>query len=211
MQALTWPPFCHNGILEFANGKLRHKNVSSICWRQRGFAGNRLWRAEKLWRTCMSVTLVRVVTIGDVWSIDNIIDNFFQNQYRYRFQNWKSSSNWPIKEQIGSHSCSIKSAIKWEKNIKNEKRTAFKSVSNACGDLCRQQNDVWGHWTSRSFLINLLRSCTMFLLSIVPLNWSTGRLNARRVLYSAGLESNMNIQKRKKNRMPPFSTPNEFA
>jgi hypothetical protein len=30
--------FCHNGILQFANGKLRHKNVSSICWRQGGFA-----------------------------------------------------------------------------------------------------------------------------------------------------------------------------
>jgi hypothetical protein len=32
--------------------------VSSICWRQGSFAGNWLWRAEKLWRTCISVTLV---------------------------------------------------------------------------------------------------------------------------------------------------------
>jgi hypothetical protein len=34
MLASTWPSFRHDGILQFANGKLRHKNVSSICWRQ---------------------------------------------------------------------------------------------------------------------------------------------------------------------------------
>jgi hypothetical protein len=59
MLASMWPSFRHNGILQFiANGKLRHKNASSICWRQGGFAGNRIWRAEKLWRTFITVTLV---------------------------------------------------------------------------------------------------------------------------------------------------------
>jgi hypothetical protein len=29
-----------------------------FAWQKGGFAGNLLWRAEKLWRTCMSVTLV---------------------------------------------------------------------------------------------------------------------------------------------------------
>jgi hypothetical protein len=63
MLVSTWPSFRHNGIMQFANGKLRHKNVSSTCWRQWGFAGNWLWRAEKLWRTCMSVTLESSVKI----------------------------------------------------------------------------------------------------------------------------------------------------
>jgi hypothetical protein len=58
MLASTCLSFRHNGILQFAYGKLRHKNVRSICWRQEGFAGNWSWRAKKLWRTCMSVTLV---------------------------------------------------------------------------------------------------------------------------------------------------------
>jgi hypothetical protein len=30
-----------------------------FAWQDGGFAGNWLWRAEKLWRTCMSVTLVQ--------------------------------------------------------------------------------------------------------------------------------------------------------
>jgi hypothetical protein len=40
MLASMWPSFRHNGILQFADGKLRHKNVSWICWPQGGFAGN---------------------------------------------------------------------------------------------------------------------------------------------------------------------------
>jgi hypothetical protein len=56
--ASIWRSFRHNGILQFAYGKLRHQNVSRIYWRRGGFAGNWLWRAENLGRTCMSVTLV---------------------------------------------------------------------------------------------------------------------------------------------------------
>jgi hypothetical protein len=39
MLASTWPSFRHNGIMQFANGKLRRKNVSfdllatgGFCW-----------------------------------------------------------------------------------------------------------------------------------------------------------------------------------
>jgi hypothetical protein len=56
--ASAWRFSCHNGILQFASGSVRQNNMNRICWRRGGFAGNGSWRAEKLWRTFMFVTLV---------------------------------------------------------------------------------------------------------------------------------------------------------
>jgi hypothetical protein len=48
MLASTWPSFRHNGILQFANRKLCHKNVSSICWRQGEFSWQLIMAGRKI-------------------------------------------------------------------------------------------------------------------------------------------------------------------
>ncbi len=63
-----------------------------ICWQQGGFAGNWLWRAEKLWRTCLSVTLVYI------HFIQTHVLTILLVTHLHTFLNWLKA-NWNCRSQ----------------------------------------------------------------------------------------------------------------